>query len=131
MHTDPVADMLTRIRNASRARLDRVDVPQSNLKEKLAVLLKSEGYIDDFRVIAGKPQGLIEIKLRYGAERVPVISGLRRMSTPGLKRYLRHDQIPKIRNGQGIVILTTSKGLMTDRMARKEGVGGEAICSVW
>ena len=131
MHTDPLADMLTRIRNASRARLDRVDVPQSSIKEKLAALLKTEGYIDDFRVIAGKPQGVIEIKLRYGAEREPVITGVRRMSTPGLRRYMGHDEIPTIRNGQGVVILTTSKGLMTDRMARKEGVGGEAICSLW
>jgi small subunit ribosomal protein S8 len=123
--------MLTRIRNASRARLDRVDVPQSNLKERLAALLKSEGYIDDFRVIAGHPQGVIEIKLRYGAEREPVINGIRRLSTPGLRRYMDHDEIPKVKNGQGIVILTTSKGLMSDRRARKEGLGGEAICSLW
>jgi len=131
MHTDPVADMLTRIRNASRARLDRVDVPQSKMKERLAAVLKAEGYIDDFRVIAGKPQGVIEIKLRYGAEREPVITGVRRVSTPGLRRYMGHDDIPTVRNGQGVMILTTSKGLMSDRMARKQRLGGEAICTLW
>ncbi len=131
MHTDPIADMLTRIRNGCRARLDRVDVPASHLKERLAEVLKSEGYIEDYRLVADRRQGVLEIKLRYGDDRKPVISGLKKLSTPGLRVYYRSGEIPIIRNGLGVVILTTSKGLMTDRNARKSNLGGEAMCSVW
>ena len=131
MHTDPVADMLTRIRNGYRARLERVDVPRSKLKEQLAQLLKSEGYISDFRVLADTRQGMIEIKLRYDEKNKPVITGIQRWSKPGRRMYQPTDRIPKIRGGMGIVVLTTSKGIMTDREARKQHVGGEALCAVW
>ncbi len=133
MHSDPVADMLTRIRNAARARHDRVDVPYSTLKLRLAEVLKTEGFVDDVRHVAGKTpgQGVIEIKLRYDASRTPVISGIRRVSAPGARRYVRVDDLPRVRNGLGVLILTTPKGLMTDREARKQRLGGEALCSVW
>lgn len=131
MHTDPVADMLTRIRNGCRARLERVDVPRSQLKEKIAEILKAEGYISDFRVVSDKHQGLIEIKLKYGNDLVPVITGIERLSHPGMRRYFSSSDIPVVRNGLGIVIMTTSRGVMTDREARKAKVGGEALCSVW
>jgi small subunit ribosomal protein S8 len=131
MHTDPVADMLTRIRNGCRARLERVDVPQSKLKEQIAAILKTEGYIADFRVVSGKHQGLIEIKLAYGKDLAPVITDIQRVSHPGMRRYFASDEIPTVRNGMGIVIMTTSRGVMTDREARKAKIGGEALCSVW
>jgi len=133
MQSDPVADMLTRIRNASRARLARTEVPYSALKVKLAEVLKAEGFIDDFRHIAGRTagHGIVEIKLRYDDKKEPVIGGLRRLSTSGMRKYLGCDEIPKIRGGLGVVILTTPKGIMTDRQARKERVGGEALCAVW
>jgi len=131
MHTDPIADMLTRIRNGCRARLDRVDVPASQHKEKLAEILKSEGYIADYRVISDKRQGVLEVKLRYDEARQPLITGIRRLSSPGLRLYYRRDEIPTVRNGLGVVILTTSRGMMTDRQARKTRMGGEALCAVW
>ena len=133
MQSDPVADMLTRIRNGSRARLERVEMPHSALKLKLAEILKAEGFIDDFRQIAGKieGQGLIEVKLRYDERRSPVISGIKRMSKPGVRYYLRCDDIPKLRGGMGVVVLTTPKGVMTDREARKQRLGGEAMFAVW
>lgn len=133
MNTDPIADMLTRIRNASRARKPRVDIPISKVKLGIAQILKEEGFIDDFREIAGTCPGLgvIEIKLRYDNANEPVIDDVQRMSRPGMRQYFSADDIPKVRNGQGIVIMTTSKGIMTDRRARQEGVGGEALCTVW
>ena len=133
MHTDPVADMLTRIRNASRSHKRRVDVPVSNLKKRIAEILKQEGYIEDFREIAGRTpgHGLLELKLRYDSGNEPVIGDLQRVSKPGLRKYMAWDSIPKIRNGLGVMILTTSKGLMTDRDARKARLGGEALCAVW
>jgi small subunit ribosomal protein S8 len=133
MHSDPIADMLTRIRNACRARKSRVDVPTSKLKLGVADILKREGYIQDYRSIAAPNagQGVIEIKLKYDSDRESVITDLQRVSKPGLRKYLRKDAIPKIRHGQGTVILTTSKGLMTDREARRDGVGGEPVCAVW
>jgi small subunit ribosomal protein S8 len=132
-HSDPVADMLTRIRNGQRARKDRVDVPFSDLKLRLAHVLKAEGFIEDVRSVAGKTagQGVIELKLRYDADRVPVVTGVKRLSTPGARRYMGVDELPKIRNGLGVLILTTPKGLMTDREARKQRVGGEALCAIW
>ena len=133
MHSDPIADMLTRIRNAGMARKPRVDVPRSRIKVQMAEILKAEGFIADFREVSGPfgGQGLIEVALRYDENHNPVIQGLKRMSRPGLRRYMGHGDIPKVRNGQGIVIMTTSKGLMTDRAARAEHVGGEALCAVW
>ncbi len=131
MNSDPVADMLTRIRNGCRARLERVDVPRSKLKERIADILKSEGYIADYRVISDKRQGVLEVKLRYGEGREPVIEGIQRVSRPGRRIYHASDEIPKVRNGLGVLIMTTSKGLMTDREARRAHVGGEALCAVW
>lgn len=133
MHSDPVADMLTRIRNGCRARHERIDVPFSTLKLRLAEILKAEGFVEDVRSIGGKTpgQGVLEIKLRYDNAKLPVISGIRRMSSPGARRYVRVDELPKVRNGLGVLILTTPKGVMTDRQARAERVGGEALCAVW
>ena len=133
MHSDPVADLLTRIRNGGRARKERLDAPYSSLKLRVAEILKAEGFIEDVRHIAGKTpgQGVIEIKLKYDHQRAPVITTIRRMSAPGARRYLGVEDLPKIRNGLGILILTTPKGVMTDREARKQRVGGEALCAVW
>ncbi len=133
MYSDPVADMLTRIRNGGRARHERVDIPFSSLKLHIAEILKAEGFIEDVRSIAGKTKGhgVIEVKLKYDSNRDPVISGIRRMSVPGARYYVGVDRLPKIRRGLGVLILTTPKGLMTDRDARKARVGGEALCAVW
>lgn len=131
MVSDPIADMLTRIRNGQTARMARVDIPKSKIKVAIAEILKAEGFIEDFRVISDKLQGLIEVKLRYDDSRTPVIQGIQRVSTPGLRQYLPSKEIPKIRNGLGVLIMTTSKGVMTDRAAREANVGGEALCAVW
>jgi small subunit ribosomal protein S8 len=131
MNSDPIADMLTRIRNGCHARLERVDIPRSNLKERIAGILKAEGYIADYRVVSDRRQGVLEVKLRYGEGREPVIEGIQRVSRPGRRIYHASDEIPKVRNGLGVLIMTTSKGLMTDREARSAHVGGEALCAVW
>jgi small subunit ribosomal protein S8 len=133
MNTDPVADMLTRIRNACRARKQRVVIPSSKLKLELCRILQAEGFIGDFTEVKGKIQGqnVIDIELRYDSSSEPVIQNLKRVSRPGLRRYLGADEVPKVRGGQGVLILTTSKGVMTDRDARKQRVGGEALCTVW
>jgi small subunit ribosomal protein S8 len=131
MNSDPVSDMLTRIRNGCHARLERVDVPRSGLKVQIAEILKAEGYIEDYREVSDKRQGVIEVKLRYDQNRNPIIEGIKRVSRPGLRRYHACDEIPKVRNGLGIMIMTTSRGVMTDRAAREARVGGEALCAVW
>jgi small subunit ribosomal protein S8 len=132
MVTDPVADMLTRVRNASRARLEKVDMPASRLKERIAQVLKDEGYIKNFRTIhEGNNKATLRIFLKYTAENEGVILGLRRVSRPGLRVYVRKNEIPKVMSGLGISILSTPKGVLTDRTARKENVGGELICTVW
>lgn len=133
MHSDPVADLLTRIRNGSRARLATIDVPRSQLKLKIVELLKSEGFIEDFRDVAGKTSGqsVIEVKLRYDEKREPVISHIKRVSKPGMRHFFRCQDIPRVQSGLGIMILTTSHGLMTDKQAKKAGIGGEALCTVW
>jgi small subunit ribosomal protein S8 len=133
MVTDPIADMLTRIRNACRARHGRVDVPTSKLKVKIAEILKQEGYIQDFRVIAASSTGhsVMEVKISYDKESLPVITDIQRVSRPGLRQYMQSKEIPQIRRGLGILIMSTSQGLMTDRSARKANIGGEALCAVW
>ncbi|MBI5510004.1 MAG: 30S ribosomal protein S8 [Deltaproteobacteria bacterium] len=131
MYSDPIADLLTRIRNGCRARLERVEIPNSKLKVRLTEILKQEGYIQDFRVVKDLHQGVLEVKLKYGDNHEPVITGIRKVSKVGNRTYMRSDSIPQIRNGLGTLILTTSKGLMTDRDARKAKVGGEALCAVW
>jgi small subunit ribosomal protein S8 len=129
--TDPVADMLTRIRNASSARHEKVLVPKSRLKVRIAEVLKEEGFIKDFTVHQDGAQGAITILLKYSADREPAISDIKRVSKPGLRRYVPNDSIPRVLNGMGIAILSTSKGVLVDREARKQKVGGELICTVW
>jgi small subunit ribosomal protein S8 len=130
--TDPIADFLTRIRNGILARKATVDVPVSKVKRVLAGLLRNEGYILSFTESASDgPQGTLSITLRWDANRKPAISGLRRVSKPGQRAYVPSDKLPKVRRGLGTAIISTSKGMMTDRDARKQGVGGEVICEVW
>ena len=129
--TDPIGDMLTRIRNASSARHEKVVVPASRLKLRIAEVLKDEGYIQDFVRHDDGVQGSITILLKYTPEREPAISEIKRVSKPGLRRYVPTTEIPRVLNGLGIAILSTSKGVMVDREARKQKVGGELICTVW
>ncbi len=128
--TDPIADMLTRIRNAIMARHTRVMVPASNMKVAIAQILKDEGYIKDYDVVKDTPQGTIRLTLRY-VEKRPVLSQLKRVSKPGLRVYTRRDSIPRVRGGLGTAILSTPQGLMTGRRAYQLGLGGEVVCYVW
>ena len=130
MTTDPIADMLTRIRNAQLARLDRADMPLSKLKLHIAELLKREGYIADVRSEEGTP-GKLTVVLKYGQGHQGAIAGMRRASRPGRRMYVGHTELPKVMNGLGIAILSTSRGVMTDKDARRENVGGELLCEVW
>jgi len=129
--TDPVADMLTRIRNALVARHDVVEVPSSNMKKAIAQILTEEGYIKDFRVIADDKQGMIRMTLKYDVKGQKVIQGLKRISKPGLRVYAKKDQIPKVLGGLGIAIVSTSKGVMTDKKARLNNIGGEVLAYIW
>jgi small subunit ribosomal protein S8 len=129
--TDPIADMLTRIRNAQRASHELVNIPSSKLKINVAKVLKSEGYIKNFRIISDGQHRFIRIFLKYDKEGVAIIEGIKRVSKPGCRVYAGNDEIPKVLNGYGINILSTSKGLMTDNEARKTGIGGEILCAVW
>ena len=129
--TDPIADFLARIRNAILARQAEVLAPSSKLKERLCVVLKDEGYITGYDVRDNDGLAQIVVRLRWADPRTNAITGLRRKSRPGQRMYVRHGTIPKVRSGLGIAILSTSKGLMTDRAARKEGLGGELLCEVW
>ena len=132
MHiTDPVADMLTRIRNANSAKHDTVDVPASNMKKSIAQILLDEGYIKSFQLLDDGTQGVIRITLKYNAGKEKVISGLRRVSKPGLRVYARCEDLPKVLGGLGIAIISTSKGLMTDKEARKNAIGGEVLAYIW
>ena len=129
--TDPVADMLTRIRNASTAKHDTVDVPASNLKKAIAQILLDEGYIKAFNLVDNGNQGIIHITLKYQAKKQQVISGLKRVSKPGLRIYAGADEIPYVLKGLGIAIISTSKGVMTDKKARELHIGGEVLAFVW
>jgi small subunit ribosomal protein S8 len=129
--TDPIADMLTRIRNAQRASHELVNIPSSKLKINVAKVLKSEGYIKNFRIISDGQHRFIRIFLKYDKEGVAIIEGIKRVSKPGCRVYAGNDRIPKVLNGYGINILSTSKGLMTDNEARKTEIGGEILCAVW
>ena len=131
--TDPIADMLTRVRNANIAMHDDVSMPSSKLKEALAELLKREGYIADFSTseIPGKPGKLLSIDMKYSPERKRTISGIKRVSKPGLRVYRKSDEIPRVLGGLGVAVLSTSQGLMSDREARRKHVGGEVLCYVW
>ena len=129
--TDPIADMLTRIRNANSAKHDTVDVPASNMKKAIAEILLAEGYIKNYQIIDDGTQGIIRIALKYNAGKEKVIQGLRRVSKPGLRVYAGADELPKVLKGLGITIISTSKGIMTDKKAREAHVGGEVLAFVW
>ncbi|MBQ3053991.1 MAG: 30S ribosomal protein S8 [Clostridia bacterium] len=132
MHiTDPIADMLTRIRNASSAKHETVDVPASKMKKEIAEILLNEGYIKNYQMIDDATQGVIRITLKYGANKTKVISGIERVSKPGLRIYASKEELPKVLRGMGIAIISTSKGIMTDKEARRQNVGGEVLAFVW
>ena len=132
MHiTDTIADMLTRIRNANSAKHDTVDIPASNMKKAIAQILLDEGYIKSFTVVEDGKQGTIRVVLKYGQGKTPVIQGLRRVSKPGLRIYTSCEDMPRVMKGLGVAILSTNKGVMTDRQARKENVGGEVLALIW
>ena len=129
--TDSIADMLTRIRNAVAAKHDTVDIPASNMKKAIAKILLDEGYIKNIQIVGDGKQGIIRIHLKYGTGKASAINGLRRVSKPGLRIYTSCEDCPKVLKGLGVAILSTSKGVMTDKSARKENVGGEVLAYVW
>ena len=129
--TDPISDMLTIIRNGSRAGKDRVDVKKSRLGEDILTILKREGYISNIKSVEDKKQGIVRVYLKYETGKVPVITDIKRISKPGLRIYVTNDNIPRVLNGYGIAIISTSRGVMTDKAARKEKIGGEVICYAW
>ena len=129
--TDPIADMLTRIRNANSAGHKTVEIPASNQKKAIAKILLDEGYIKKYEVIEDNKQGVIVVTLKYGEDKSRVIAGLKRISKPGLRVYAANEDLPKVLNGLGIAIISTSQGVMTDKEARKAGIGGEVLCYVW
>ena len=128
--TDTIADMLTRIRNANGMRYEEVRVPASNIKKEIARILKEEGFINDYKIVSDDAQGTIVLTLKYN-KKERVITGLKRISKPGLRVYAKNDEIPKVLNGLGIAIISTSKGIMTDKEARKENIGGEVLAYIW
>ena len=129
--TDPIADMLTRIRNANTAGHKTVDIPASNMKKSIAEILKNEGFINDYQVVQDNAQGTIKIDLKYGPGKEKTIYGIKKISKPGLRVYAKANEVPKVLGGLGIAIISTSKGVISDKEARKLGVGGEVICYVW
>ncbi|SFL91178.1 30S ribosomal protein S8 [Halanaerobium salsuginis] len=129
--TDPIADMLTRIRNANSVGKGRVDIPASQVKASIGELLKAEGFISDMKLVERKPQNMIRVYLKYGENDEKVISGIKRISKPGLRVYVGKDEVPKVLGGLGIAVISTSQGVMSDREARKKGIGGEVLCYVW
>ena len=131
MRSDPIADLLTRIRNASRAEHEKVDIPASKLKIRITEVLKEEGFIKNFRVLEDSKQNVLRVYLKYGAVNERMISGLVRVSTPGRRVYVTHDRIPNVLGGMGLAIVSTSRGVVTDREARKQKIGGEVLAYVW
>ncbi len=131
MMTDPIADMLTRIRNASKVKLEKVDIPSSKLKVEIAKILKDEGYVKNVKLVKDRKQGVIRVYLKYTDDEISVIQGLKRISRPGCRVYAGKDAIPRVMRGLGVAILTTPKGIQTDKQARKDNVGGEVLCHVW
>jgi small subunit ribosomal protein S8 len=129
--TDPIADMLTRVRNANSVLHDKVEIPGSKIKKAIASVLKEEGFIKDFTFTENNKQGILTLTLKYGPQREKVISGIKRISKPGLRMYAKHAELPKVLGGLGIAIISTSKGIMSDKQARKVGLGGEVIAYVW
>ncbi|MBO5514871.1 MAG: 30S ribosomal protein S8 [Schwartzia sp.] len=129
--TDPIADMLTRLRNANSVLHDKVEIPGSKIKKAIASVLKEEGFIKDFTFTENNKQGVLTLTLKYGPKREKVISGIKRISKPGLRMYAKHAELPKVLGGLGIAIISTSKGIMSDKQARNAGLGGEVIAYVW
>lgn len=129
--SDPIADMLTRIRNANQVRHEKVEIPGSNMKRAIAEILKNEGYVRDAEFVSDEQQGVIRLFLKYGKGQERVITGLKRISKPGLRVYVNHESIPRVLGGLGVAIISTSKGILTDREARQQGLGGEVLCYVW
>ncbi|MBI3813616.1 MAG: 30S ribosomal protein S8 [Nitrospinae bacterium] len=129
--TDPIADMLTRIRNAIRVKHDKVNIPASKIKSEIAGILKEEGFIKNFKLIKDRKQGILRIYLKYENETESIIQGLKRISKPGCRIYAAKDDVPMVLNGLGIAILSTNKGIMTDKVCREQKVGGEVLCHVW
>lgn len=129
--TDPIADFLTRIRNANMVSHETVEIPGSQMKLAIATIMKEEGYIKDFEFIEDGKQGIIRVYLKYGTNKEKVITGIKRISKPGLRVYVKKDEVPKVLGGLGTAVLSTSHGLMTDKKARKEGYGGEVVCYIW
>jgi small subunit ribosomal protein S8 len=131
MMTDPIADMLTRIRNGSKAKLEKVDIPSSKMKLEIAKILKDEGYIKNLKMVKDRRQGVIRVYLKYTDDEAPVIQGIKRISKPGCRVYAGNDAIPKVLAGLGVAILSTPKGIQTGKQAKKDNVGGEVLCHVW
>jgi small subunit ribosomal protein S8 len=131
MMTDPIADMLTRIRNASKAKHEKVDIPSSKLKVEIAKILKDEGFVKNVKLVKDRRQGVIRVYLKYTDEDLPVLQGLKRVSRPGCRVYAGNDAIPKVMEGLGTTILSTPKGILTGKQAKKDNVGGEVLCQVW
>lgn len=131
MFTDPISDMLTRIRNAVLIRNEKVDIPASKMKVEIAKILKEEGFIKSYKIIKDKKQGVLRVTLKYTPDNDAIITGIKRVSKPGRRVYVGKDEIPKAMGGVGVAILTTSRGLLTDKKCRQEGLGGEVVCFVW
>jgi small subunit ribosomal protein S8 len=131
MLTDPIADFLTRIRNANQAYKERVEIPNSRMKRAIAEIMKNEGFLRNYDKIEDGKQGMLRLYLKYGSNKQKVISGLKRISKPGLRVYVQKDEVPKVLGGLGIAIISTPNGLMTDKQARRDGLGGEVICYIW
>ncbi|MDA8212663.1 MAG: 30S ribosomal protein S8 [Clostridia bacterium] len=129
--TDPIADFLTRLRNANTVHHEKVEIPASKMKKAMAEILKTEGFIKDFEYIEDGKQGVIRVYLKYGADRAKVLSGIKRISKPGLRVYAKKDEVPRVLGGLGIALISTPKGLMTDKQARQQGLGGEVVAYVW
>lgn len=129
--TDPIADMLTRIRNANTVKKEKVDIPSSGFKQDIARVLKEQGYISNYKNITDRKQGILRVYMKYTPDKKPVIRKLLRVSKPGLRKYANQKKIPRVLRGLGIAIVSTSKGVMTDKQARKAGVGGEILCYIW
>ncbi len=131
MMTDPIADMLTRVRNANNVRHKSVEIPASNVKRSIAAIMKQEGFIKDYEYIKDNKQGVLRVHLKYGPNQEKIISGLKRISKPGLRVYVKKDELPQVLGGLGIAVISTSQGLMSDRQARESSSGGEVLCYIW
>ncbi|HMK61416.1 MAG TPA: 30S ribosomal protein S8 [Dissulfurispiraceae bacterium] len=131
MMTDPIADMLTRIRNSVLIKAEKVDIPASRLKVEIAKIMKEEGFIKSYKIIKDKKQGILRITLKYSQDNRPIVEGLKRISKPGRRVYVGKDEVPSVVGGMGIAVVTTPRGILTDKACRREGVGGEVLCYIW